>query len=247
MRRIFIITTLLIISLATSGCGFGFGNRVIRGSGNVVSERREVSGFDRVTIEGAGELILTQGETESLEIEAEDNIITEITSEVNNGTLVISFRDDFGDETLIPTEKIKFYLSVIEITELNISGAALVNSDSLKSDRFDLDIDGAADINIDSLTADTLEVDVNGGARCDLSGKVSDLLVTVDGAGSFDAEDLESADCEITINGAAEARIWVTENLDVNIDGVGSLSYYGNPRVSQDIDGLGSVTSLGSK
>jgi hypothetical protein len=246
-KRINIITALFIVSLLLSACGVGFGRRVIRGSGDVVSETREVSGFDRVHIEGAGELYLTQGETEALKIEAEDNIITEITSEVENKTLVISFGDEPFEETVLPTEPIKFYLDVIDIEELNISGAARVVSESVNSEKFELDVSGAADIDIDSLTADSLVVNFSGGAECDLSGEVNDLTLIVNGAGSFDASDLESANSDITINGAAEVKLWVTEELDITINGAGSVRYYGKPHVSQNIEGIGTVRSLGEK
>ncbi|MCJ7623535.1 MAG: DUF2807 domain-containing protein [Anaerolineaceae bacterium] len=246
-KRIYVITALFIASLLLSACGIGFGRRVIRGSGDVVSETREVSGFDRVRIEGAGELYLTQGETEALSIEAEDNIITEITSKVENNVLIIGFEDKLFEDRVIPTEPIKFYLTVIALEELNISGAARVVSKSLNSEKFELDISGAADINIDSLTADSLDVNFSGGAECDLSGEVSDLTLIVNGAGSFDASDLESTNSDITINGAAEVSLWVTEELDISINGAGSVRYYGNPQVSQNIEGIGSVRSLGEK
>lgn len=246
-KRIYIITTLFIVSLLLSACGIGFGRRIIRGSGDVVSESREVSGFDKVRIEGAGELYLTQGETESLKIEAEDNIITEITSKVENSTLVISFDDESFDDTVIPTEPIKFYLNVIDIAGLNISGAARVVSESINSEKFVLDVSGAADIDIDSLTADSLEMNFSGGVECDLSGEVRDLTLVVDGAGSFDAADLKSANSDITINGVAEVKLWVTEELDISINGAGSVRYYGKPHVSQSIEGLGTIRSLGEK
>ena len=42
---------------------------------NIRTETREVSGFDRVDLAGFGDLVLTQGEEESLTIEASPDIL----------------------------------------------------------------------------------------------------------------------------------------------------------------------------
>ena len=55
---------------------------VITGSGNVITESRDVSGFDGVSHTGIGRVIITQSDTESLTIEADDNLMEYITSEV---------------------------------------------------------------------------------------------------------------------------------------------------------------------
>jgi hypothetical protein len=41
--------------------------------------------------------------------------------------------------------------------------------------------------------------------------------------------------------------IWVLDSLDVGINGVGEVSYFGSPNVTQSITGNGSLTSLGDK
>ena len=70
-KRIIIPTTILLVALLVSGCGF----QVVTGSGKVATETRNVSGFTSVTLAGIGNVYLTQGETESVRIEAEDNLI----------------------------------------------------------------------------------------------------------------------------------------------------------------------------
>jgi hypothetical protein len=43
------------------------------------------------------------------------------------------------------------------------------------------------------------------------------------------------------------ASVWVKENLAVNLSGVGSVEYYGEPQVTEKKTGLGSLKSLGKK
>ena len=90
MPKRLLLSLIVIFPLVLGACDT---LRVIEGSGDVVTETRAVSGFDRVILGGIGELTLIQGEEESLEIEAEDNILPQITTEVRDGTLTISFDD----------------------------------------------------------------------------------------------------------------------------------------------------------
>lgn len=59
------ILLLLAIMLTVVGCNAG----IVRGSGDLVSETRLVSGFDSIDLSGVGEVIITQGGSESLSIE----------------------------------------------------------------------------------------------------------------------------------------------------------------------------------
>jgi len=55
------------------------------GSGTVVSQARQVQNFTELAMTTIGDVELTQGSTEGLTIEAEDNILPLLTSTVQNG------------------------------------------------------------------------------------------------------------------------------------------------------------------
>ncbi len=105
-KRIAVIFTLIASVFILSACGVF----VTRGSGIMATETREVSGYDAIEIEGYGNLIITQGETESLEIEAEDNILPHITTKVRNGTLHIRYDDNRWRSNILPTRSVTFEL-----------------------------------------------------------------------------------------------------------------------------------------
>ncbi len=249
MKKSIFLVLMIFSAVLLGACGisnFNFG-KVLRGSGNVVSETREVSGFDKIRIDGAGELYLTQGDQESLEIEAEDNIIERIQTKVVDGTLVISFDEDFPRLNLIPTRTIRFNLSVIDIEKITVNGAAKVVTKEWQGERLEMNINGAADIDMEQVDLGELDLQLDGGAECNLSGSAQDVTVRVDGAGSVDLADFKSNNSTVVINGAAEVRLWVTDRLEAEISGAGSVRYYGSPQVSQKVDGIGTIRSLGDK
>lgn len=240
------ISLLIIGSLFLSGCTIT-GFNVTRGSGELISQTRAVSGFDHIQIDGAGELIIIQGETESLEIRAEDNIIDDLTSDVEGTTLVLGYRDNFLRSRIIPTERITYTLNVMDLSEVKINGAVDMDMDSLETGSLSIDINGAGQVNIDQLLADDLTVTISGTATMEIEGLVTEQSITVDGAGNYKAGDLETKSTTIDINGLGNATVWATGTLDISIDGGGNLRYYGSPNVTQDINGLGDIDNLGEK
>jgi acyl carrier protein len=246
MKRLSMWLALMVLIAASLACAVPFvGIRTIEGSGNVVTEERDVSGFDSIALSGFGEVIITQGDEESLTVETDDNLMRYIETEVRGGTLELGFTDD--DILLRPSKSIIFRLSVIELTALGSSGAGRFEIDELDADRLEVTLSGAGDIGIDSLTASDLVVTVSGAGNIELAGQVKTQEVNLNALGNYVAPDLESQAATVRISGAGSASIWALDTLDVTISGAGNVDYYGSPEVSQNISGVGKVTSQGDK
>lgn len=244
-----ILAALTVLVLMTVACRFSVpsGSDSITPSGVVITETRDVSGFDSVDFNSIGEVTLIQGETESLVIEADDNLMPYVEVKVSGDKLTIGMDDDnglnFSFDGTEPT--LHFTLTVKDLSSLEVSGLASVTCDSLSASDFSLSISGGGDINIDSLTADTLDVTLSGLGDITLAGQVSDQEITISGAGNYDAGDLESATASINLSGLGDTTVWATESLDVTISGAGNVDYYGNPSVTQNVTGLGDLNSQG--
>lgn len=242
-KKFFSMLCLILVGVSLTACQF----TVIRGSGNLVTESREVSDFDKVRLDGAGRLFITQGEEESLEIEAEDNIIDKLTSDVQDGMLVLGYEDQPWRTTVIPTNGITYTLTVKDLTGLTFNGAGDLEMSTLETTSLDVEINGAGQLTIDDLTAEDLKVHIAGASTISVSGEVSSQDVVIDGAGNFKAEDMKSESTSIEINGIGNANVWATDTLEINIDGGGTVNYYGTPSVTQDINGLGDINNRGEK
>ena len=245
-NRFIAISILIMTVLVLSACRLPFVD-VVRGSGDLVTESREVSGFNEVRLDGAGRLVITQGETESLEIEAEDNIIDELTSEVRAQTLVLGFQEEFLRRSVIPTRGITYTLTVVDLSGITFNGAADLEMESLDTASLELVINGAGQIELDELSADALTVQISGTGTIYIGGQVSSQAVTIDGAGNYDAGDLQTSTSEVAINGLGNVTVWATETLNITIDGGGTLNYYGSPSVTQEINGAGDINNRGDK
>ncbi|MBG7610115.1 MAG: DUF2807 domain-containing protein [Anaerolineae bacterium] len=233
--------TLMVLSLACRATPFF--DRTIEGSGNLITESRDVSGFDRVNLSGYGQVIVEVGDEESLTVTTDDNIMPYVRSEVKNNTLVLDFEDKGFDRGYNPSDGITFNLVVKNLSRVDISGAGSMEVNGLETEKLRIDLSGAGALEISSLTADELVIHQSGAGTVVVSGTVKGQELSHSGVGSYHAADLESETAIVEISGAGSATVWATESLDVDISGLGHVVYYGNPRVIQSISGLGNLIS----
>lgn len=214
------------------------------------TEKREVSNFNQVALQDIGHLIITQGETEALTIDADEDLLAKIITEVRNGKLYLRLGKDWLDRltslvTLFENRKIKYYLTLKTITGVQIAGKGSLEAASIQTDHLDLKIDGMGEAQIGALTCQRLDVHIGGTGKVTASGQAAEQAVWIAGMGEYRAPKLEGKKIELRISGQGNATIWAQESLDVFITGIGRVEYYGSPRLSQSIQGMGSIKQIG--
>ena len=210
--------------------------------GKLISEERPVAGFDRVSLEGTGDIFLEQGPVEALTLEGDEEVLARIKTEVSDGKLVIKYKSWF--DLIWYRQRIKAHLTMKDIHEVGISGSGSVRASSLASDRLALSISGSADMDLEGLEVEELDVRVSGSGEFDLHGKATHQDMHISGSGKIDAWGLEGQDAEIHVSGSGRITLKVQESLDVRVSGSADVRYLGEPRISQRISGSASVRRM---
>jgi hypothetical protein len=203
-------------------------------------EIRDVRDFQEVSLEGVGTLIIEQGETESLTIEAEPRVLQRIATEVRNGRLTI--RPDRSFET---RESITYFLTIRELTGIELAGAGRVEAAQLSADQLRVNASGAGAVVVDSLSANTLDLTASGNVQTELAGTVDSQTVEVSDAATYAAADLSSRLASVTASGASQVTVNVSENLDARVSGAARIEYIGDPAVTEDVSAAGSIRNVG--
>ncbi|MCP4541983.1 MAG: DUF2807 domain-containing protein [Chloroflexi bacterium] len=243
-RRIGFAVLVSVMFLSTLACQVsGVGFTGVRGSGNVVEETRDVNGFTGVALAGSGELTIEVGETESLRIEAEDNLMEYLETEVRGGVLEIGVEDNVD---LRPRRPIQFYLTVKELDTIVLSGSGDVIAPDLEAERFTTTISGSGRVRMDKLDADTLDVTLSGSGDMDIAdGQVTGQNINVSGSGRYTARNLESERAKVLLVGSGKATVRVSDHLRAIITGSGDVDYLGSPTVELSVTGSGDVDRIG--
>ncbi|HTX61450.1 MAG TPA: head GIN domain-containing protein [Methanobacterium sp.] len=235
MKKYIYIILLLSAIITVSGC-IGSQNA---GSEKVVNTTKNVSGFNQVILSGTGTLIITQGSTESLVIEAEDNVGPNITAEVNNNELILN-----QNNTPIPTKPVKYHLTVRDLNRIQIDGAGQIQSDTLNTNNLTIIINGAGQGTMNNLNAVLLNVIINGAGKLNMAGTATNQTIKISGAGNYSAANLSSRDTTINIDGGGNVVVKVSDLLNVVINGAGDISYIGNPQINRQITGGGNIKQI---
>lgn len=243
-RILLVLPVLLLVSLACNVSVNLPEVNLVTGSGNVVTQERSVSNFDRVDLRGIGDLVIIQGDRESLVIEAEDNIIDKITTEVSGGELSIGTERNFNFN---PTKPVRYTLTVKELKQVELSGFGNIEMDEFNGQGLSVTIAGSGNLEIGRLAADSLEVVISGFGSAEVNGTAVDQRVKITGSGNYNADDVRSQSTRVEVTGFGSATIWTQKSLDVTISGSGNVNYYGSPSVSQSITGFGTLNNLGEK
>jgi hypothetical protein len=257
-----LVLVVLVIALSILACQFGGFGTSVRGSGDVVEESRPVSGVTGVELATLGNLFIEVGDTESLRIEAEDNLMEYIETDVRNGTLRI---DTQNNVNLNPREPVNYFLTVTTLDSIEISSSGDIQAPDLEAESFSIrvsssgdlmmgdleadtvsiDISSSGDVTIDMLTANTLEVDIDSSGDLDIAGgEVVTQNVTNSSSGKYNAQDMDSSEADVRLSSSGSVTIRVSDHLEANLSSSGDLRYIGNPTVDATTSSSGDVIQI---
>ena len=177
------------------------------------SQVREVAHFSKVRVAGPVDLVVRVGAPLGLSVRVEERDIGALVTEVEEGTLVISY------------------------PRKGAQASVQVGLPHL----FALECSGGAHAKLSGLRGGTLELDLHGNGSIWAEGSVERLVGTIDGAGDLQLAELSTRFAEVRVNGPGEAEVRVSGSLDAVVQGGGDVLYHGDPIVTADTSGSGKV------
>ena len=267
MKRKYLFTILTISGLAItfSSCkkdGWPCKN----GSGSIQTETRNVSGFTAVNDQTEANVYVTQGSEFSVKVEAQENLLEEIKTEVKGSELQI-----YSQHCINKHDPINVYVTLPAISAITVSGSGyMITNSKIQAGNIDLTISGSGYLQVqDSILANQVRMTVSGSGKIDFigealaaeatisgsgnitmvgqgvsadSGTASSLGLTISGSGSLQAFTYPVDDCHFTMSGSGGAEVYVNQLLEGTLSGSGSLMYKGAPsEVSVTVTGSGVV------
>ena len=228
------------VALFFQSCGFdisiGDFTTGVKGNGQVISENRAVKeNFNKVSAEEGLEIYLSQADSFSIRVEAHQNVIPLIATEIKNGKLRIHSLENIGKATK------KIYVSLPKLSNLyGSSGALIVGETSIATGRLSISGNSGANINLD-ITANTLEVETSSGAILKLSGSAEQLIMAASSGGNINAKEVKSKICDAKASSGGQLNVYVTDKLLANATSGGSISYTGTAVLQEQKSVSGSV------
>lgn len=214
----------------------------VQGNGIRRTEARNVSGFSGIALAVPGELELRLGPSESVTIEADENILPVIETTVSRGTLQIRTR---RGQDIDPTV-LRIVVQARRIELLSLAGGGSIAADALKAPALKVDVGGSGSITLQRADIEALTVSMAGSGNANLAGRARELQVSVAGSGTVSAGALAADEARVSIAGSGLATVSARSSLKASIAGSGTVRYQGDPRVERSIAGSGDIQRIGS-
>ena len=214
MKKIFIF---LLPVLLFTAC------RYKSGSGNIVTEKRNTGSFTSISVGGGFEVELRHADVTELTIEADDNLIKYIHTDVSDGKLRIRL-----EEINVHDAHLKVFITAPEINDINASAAAaVVVKDGLKSSG-SIKLQASSGANIKTgVDAPGIVADASSGGELEISGKTMTLKATSSSGSAIHAKDLLSENTTANASSGAKINVHASLSLDATASSGGNISYRG--------------------
>lgn len=207
---------LLAVGGALAGC--------TADNGPVRSENRSVESFHAIELRGAAEMQVEVGKGPNLSITAGERVLQGTSTQIRDGVLVILIRERGGWFQRGPAAKLNVQVPTLDSVQIS----------------------GAGNFNLRDVSGDKLDIALQGAGQLQANGSIRQLNARIDGAGSVDLSKLVATEAQVSVNGAGKLELQVTGTLTAEVNGVGSVTYSGNPqKVVPSVNGVGSIKPAG--
>lgn len=234
------IPAILILALSFTSCKKHLFNS-IKGKGETVTETRNLSGFDKISLAIDADVLYTQDSVYYVEISAQQNVLNAITTEISDGELEIDSK-----KWIRKHNGIKIIIHSPDIRELELDGSGNIESAQLiTTSTLELEISGSGNITLAGVNSVDLDADISGSGNISISGGVvSNEEAEVSGSGNIEIHAVTSNHSKVQISGSGSVSVWALDQLNATISGSGDIKYKGNPSVNTSISGSGSLIHI---
>jgi len=219
-----LLAAAVVILVALTGCNMVNG---LTGSGTVVTQTYDFTDFDEVELGHAFNAVITQGDTYSVVVRVDDNLVDRLLVEQDGNRVKIGLQPT----TLVTRATMEAEITLPRLSWLNASGASQAQINGIQSaDNFTAEASGASRIHGDAAVAD-VELEASGASNISLAGSGGNVTANASGASTIDLEEFTALDAQTEASGASTVIVNIEGILDANASGGSNIHYVGNPQM----------------
>jgi len=206
----------------------------INGNGKIITKERSIKeSFNSVEVSRGLELILTQSDTESLTVEADENLHELITTNIENDVLIISTTDNIGNSA-----SKKVLLSFKNLNSIKAtSGSEVYSTNTIQVEDIELHTTSGSDMEL-TINAVSISCQSTSGSDMELKGKTDVFIAEASSGGSIEAEDLITLNAQVKASSGADVVVNTSKKLTAKASSGGDIRYVGNPEIVEKSDGV---------
>ncbi len=198
----FFVLCVIIVFSGCQGCHVKNSCSGVQGTGPVRSDIRTLPPFSKIQLANGVDVDVKVGPSQQVTVEALDNLLPLILTEVKDGWLVIS-----NSESFCSNKKPRIIVTVPHLTEIHSASSGNMVIDGVKEPTFQATLESSGDVH--------------------LSGTAQTFFASVSSSGDLNAQRLETESSTVRVSGSGDAQVFVSGNLQVELTSSGDLSLRG--------------------
>lgn len=220
-----------LLGLLFASCNIDFG---VAGNGNVQTEQRTVNGsYNEIDISRGLDVYLTQDETESITVQADENLHDIIKTEIDGNVLKI-----YTEENISFSEAQKVMVSFRSVSKISASsGSDVYSTNTFNAESIRLVTESGSDMKL-NINAQTIDCSSSSGSDLKLSGTAIHLMAEASSGSDINASDLNVERSRVKASSGADITVNTSKELHASASSGGDIKYRGNPEKVEKTDGV---------
>jgi hypothetical protein len=205
---------------------------VIEGNNESAEETRQLPDFTEVTSSGSFNIYYSQGDSTSVKIEAESNLIPYIETAVFDGRLDIRFASHVNVQL---NQVIDIYVTNPSVNKIQLSGSGKIVADSVSSNFIELDVSGSGNIQT-HFYGHHFKSSISGSGLMNIIADCDTVETNISGSGRINLEAYDLKITNVTISGSGKAELTgSSDKVTFTVVGSGKISAYEFPVNKADV------------
>ncbi|OAB78158.1 head GIN domain-containing protein [Cochleicola gelatinilyticus] len=237
-----VLTAILLCTATIDSHAQKWGNKKVKGDGNVITKTITTQEYDVVDVTGSMDVTLITGTEGSVKVTTDSNLHEYITVATKGKTLYIKIENGIS----IRSQKgIKVTIPFTDLSGLDLVGSGTIESvAAISSENFEAQITGSGGIKV-TINTQNFDAKVTGSGDLKVNGNVQNLEVKVTGSGTFNGKELIAENTEAYVSGSGEASVVANSSLKARVNGSGDITYSGAANKNDTkVLGSGSIKSM---
>jgi hypothetical protein len=218
----------------------GWGGEKVVGTGDVVTETRDVKDFTGVTSSISADIDLVQSSTFKVTVEGQKNILDLLETQVVGDKLKITFKKGYS---MRYQKALKVHVEAPNFAYLGMAGSGNVSSNgALSGEKLEVSISGSGDFKLMQLQYSDVNVGISGSGDMNLGGSTERVEFKISGSGDLRAKELKAQTVNCRVSGSGNVACFAAKEFDAVVSGSGDVRYSGSPAtVRKKVSGSGSI------
>lgn len=207
-------------------------------------------------VAGPDKVIVTQGDTLSIDVEGNDDAVEAVRFVLDENFLGVTREQNSWDYTSAATIRVTMPpLREVSVSgsggaevdalarnaEVSLSGSGSFSSGAVDVQTLDIGVSGSGSAKFDQITAETIEIGLSGSGGVSGAGSAGRLEASLSGSSSINFAQLKAEDARISVSGSGSVRLQSDGTVVADLSGSGSVRVEGSAQCTENASGSGSL------